>query len=164
MDWTAYRLPFFRARMEALEYEIKKIQATTPERLKGHPVVALYIAITDRMKEICANPASDSYLLGNTLGKEHRDWRRAKEGLPDRYRLFFKFFSQNKEIYFAWINDEKSLRKQGAKTDCYAIFKRLLDKGQIPSDRNSLIKQVIEYNKSQQTNASESESLKNKQD
>lgn len=143
MVWTAYRHRYFRARMEALENEIKKIQAKSPERLQGHPLVALYVAIAERVKEICVNPTSDIYWLGNTLGKEHRDWRRAKDGLPDRYRMFFKFFSQTQEIYFAWINDEKSLRKQGAKTDCYAVFKRLLDKGVIPSDRASLFTQAI---------------------
>lgn len=56
MSWTAYQHHYFRARMEALENEIRKIQAKYPGRLQGHPLVVLYVAIADRMKEIRANP------------------------------------------------------------------------------------------------------------
>lgn len=147
MSWTSYLFNELVAILLNLQAKIEVIKRKHPERLKGHPLVALYVAVSDRMKEIAANPASDRYWLGNTLGKGHRDWRRAKEGLPDRYRLFFKFFSGNKEIFFAWLNDEKTLRNDSAKSDCYAVFKRMLDKGLIPSDRASLLMQSISARK-----------------
>lgn len=45
---------------------------------------------------------------GNTLGPEHRHWRRAKIGR--RFRLFFRYDSRAKTIVFAWVNDEQTLR------------------------------------------------------
>ena len=76
------------------------------------------------MLEIANDPTSDKYLLGNTMGKEHRDWRRSKQYLPNRYRLFFKYFSKEFEIYYAWLNDENTLRKDGEKLIVIMFFNR----------------------------------------
>ena len=116
-------------------------QAVVTLQLKGnttHQSVKLYESIKRCMLEIANDPTSDKYLLGNTMGKEHRDWRRSKQYLPNRYRLFFKYFSKELEIYYAWLNDENTLRKDGAKTDCYNVFQSFLDSETISSDRENL--------------------------
>lgn len=136
--WQSFLHIHFFARLQALEAELERMRKKCPEKLKGHPLVRLYVAIIEVMRHIMADPTHEKYLLGNTLGTEHRDWRRAKEGLPPRYRLFFKFFSEHREIYFGWINDSHSLRKDGAKTDCYVVFRRMLDRSDVPSTRDEL--------------------------
>lgn len=51
-------------------------------------------------------------------------------------------FSKNsaKVIIYAWVNDTESLRTYGTKTDAYAVFRRMLDKGSPPDDWNALLK------------------------
>jgi hypothetical protein len=64
------------------------------------------------------NPDHPNFRLGKTLGAEYANWRRVKNGTPDRYRLFFRFASRPvKLIVNAWFNDEDTLRKAGSKTD-----------------------------------------------
>ena len=88
---------------------------------------------------IFIDPTLPEFVIGNTLGKEHRDWRRAKKGMPNRYRLFFKYATVNEHIVLAWFNDENTLRKAGSKTDVYEVFKKMLSRGEIPSDMQELI-------------------------
>ena len=45
-------------------------------------------------------------------------------------------------IIFAWVNDETTLRTYGSKTDAYAVFKGMLDKGDPPDDWATLLKAV----------------------
>ena len=48
---------------------------------------------------------------------QYRGWRRVKGiGLPGRTRLFYKFSARRKVIVYAWLNDAKTLRKQGDAT------------------------------------------------
>jgi toxin YhaV len=65
-----------------------------------------------------------------------------KNNLPPRYRLFFQFRSDAKTIIYAWLNDEATLRKEGAKTDVYAVFESMLAKGKPPTTWDELIKMV----------------------
>ncbi|HTO46182.1 MAG TPA: type II toxin-antitoxin system YhaV family toxin [Burkholderiales bacterium] len=37
-------------------------------------------------------------------------------------------------IVYAWLDDEATLRKAGAKTDVYVVFQRRLARGEVPSD------------------------------
>lgn len=136
--WLPFLHIHLAARLQFLEAEIKRLQEKCPDKLKGHPKVRLYVSVVEVMRQIVADPTHEKFLQGNTLGEDHRDWRRAKDGLPPRYRLFFKFFSAYKEIYFGWVNDERTLRKKGSKTDCYVIFQRMLERGSVPSARDPL--------------------------
>lgn len=122
--------------MRFLKDDIERIRKNSPQKLKGHQLVHLYTSLVDVMADVMRDPTQDKYLLGKTMGKKHRDWRRAKRG---RYRLFFKFFSKTHELFFVWLNNEKTLRKAGDKTDCYAVFRRMLDSGVVPSKREALI-------------------------
>ena len=49
--------------------------------------------------------------------------------------LIFYFLRSN-----AWLNDEATLRKAGAKTDVYAVFQRMLRRGEVPSGIEELNK------------------------
>lgn len=81
--------------------------------------------------------------MGHSLGPDCAHWRRVKRGLPQRYRLFFRFSSQSARIIvYAWLNDEATLRKAGAKTDVYAVFQRMLRRGEVPSDIKELKKRA----------------------
>ena len=72
---------------------------------------------------------------GRTTAKaEHRKhWFRAKFG-AGRLRLIFRYSTRAKIIVFAWVNDETTLRSYGARSDAYAVFRKMLDKGDPPED------------------------------
>ncbi len=113
------------------------------EKKQGHPLFKLYIAVFDVLKKIQENPERREYWLGESLGKIGKNWRRAKKRLPQRYRLFFKYFGSQRSIFAAWLNDENTLRKKGKKTDCYKIFRRMLERGDVPDDYDSLLAKSI---------------------
>jgi toxin YhaV len=98
--------------------------------------------IQKAIREICTDPQDPKYRLGKTLGRAHTKWRRAPIG--ERYRLFFRFFSKTKEIFFVWLNDESCLRKTGDQSDVYKVFKAKLRQGEFPEDRESLIQESDE--------------------
>ena len=92
-----------------------------------------------------ANPDAPEFRLGKTLGPENTHWRRVKKGMPDRYRLFFRFASSPvKVIVYVWFNDEDTLRKAGSKTDVYQTFRRMLSRGVIPRDIDELLEASAE--------------------
>ncbi|MGB3288597.1 MAG: type II toxin-antitoxin system YhaV family toxin [Burkholderiaceae bacterium] len=83
-----------------------------------------------------SDPSRNEYRQGNTLGPAYRHWRRAKIGR--RFRLFFRYDSRAKVIVFAWVNDEQTLRSAGSKSDPYAVFEKMLGRGNPPDDWNAL--------------------------
>lgn len=83
------------------------------------------------------DPARDEYRQGNTLGLAHRHWRRAKIGR--RFRLFFRYDSKAKVIVYAWVNDEQTLRSSGEQVRSYAVFEKMLGRGNPPDDWNVLV-------------------------
>jgi len=50
--------------------------------------------------------------------------------------IIFCFSSHPKIIIYLYLNDEKHLRKEGAKTDPYEKFKKLLRKGRFSHNPN----------------------------
>jgi toxin YhaV len=90
------------------------------------------------------NPNAAEFRQGNTLGVKNRQWFRAK--FHQRYRLFFRFSSTEKVIVYAWMNDERTLRKAGAKTDPYHVFCEMLEAGDPPLTMEALLKQARELN------------------
>ena len=89
------------------------------------------------LETVPTDPARDEYRQGNTLGPAHRHWRRAKIGR--RFRLFFRYDSKAKVIVYAWVNDETTLRSSGSKSDPYAVFEKMLGRGNPPDDWNALV-------------------------
>ena len=84
------------------------------------------------------DPSRADYRQGGTLGEDRKHWFRAKLG-GGRFRLFFRYSSSAKIIIYAWVNDETTLRTYGAKTDAYAVFRKMLDKGNPPDDWAALL-------------------------
>ena len=93
---------------------------------------------------IPADPSRETFRLGNTLGKKHSFWRRAK--FLQQYRIFFRYSSVSKLIVYAWVNDDDTLRAYGSKTDAYIVFKRMLESGRIPNDWDELISESKKLN------------------
>jgi toxin YhaV len=131
--WKLYRARAFREAFDALEAEVARLAADKPEALASHPKAKLLARISDLIfDDIPRDPNALVYGLGNTLGPAHRHWRRAK--FLQRFRLFFRFDSASRMIIYAWVNDENTLRKAGARSDPYAVFSRRLNDGD-PPDR-----------------------------
>jgi toxin YhaV len=98
----------------------------------------LFRALTQLILEVVpSDPGRDEYRQGNTLGQDHRHWRIAKIGR--RFRLFFRYDSRSKTIVFAWVNDEQTLRSSGSKSDPYAVFEKMLRRGNPPDNWKSLV-------------------------
>jgi len=144
--WKLYYHPLFKQLLDELEQEVVRLKEKDPQGYLSHPKCKLLAAIYNCiLKEIPKNPNDRRFLLGKTLGEKYTNWRRVKKpflpGRSGRYRLFFRFYSETKEIFYVWFNDDTTLRKAGSKTDVYAVFKKKLEKGFVPSDLSELRKQ-----------------------
>ncbi len=69
-----------------------------------------------------------------------KHWFRAK--FFQQYRLFYRFNSDAKVIVVAWVNEDKTLRAYGSKTDAFATFKGMLEDGNPPDDFDVLLKEA----------------------
>ena len=143
--WRIYYHRVFRAALDELEAAVSKLAAADPEGYKSHPKTRLLASIYRVVTQLVpANPDAPDFRLGNTLGPGNTHWRRVKKGMPDRYRLFFRFASKPvKVIVYVWFNDEDTLRKAGAKTDVYDAFRRMLARGMVPADIGELLKEAF---------------------
>lgn len=56
--------------------------------------------------------------------------------------MFYRFNSDAKVIVLAWLNDDKTLRAYGSKTDAYATFKGMLEDGNPPDNFDVLLKEA----------------------
>ena len=78
-----------------------------------------------------ADPNAPRFRLTGDL----RTFRRAKNlGMPPRYRLFWVFSERHRTIVFLYLNDESTPQKEGASTDPYEVFSRLVARGEIGVD------------------------------
>ncbi|KYZ86196.1 type II toxin-antitoxin system YhaV family toxin [Alcanivorax sp. KX64203] len=117
---------------------IERAQRNDPKGYESNANVKLFRALTQLILDVVpSDPGRDEYRQGNTLGPEHRHWRRAKIGR--RFRLFFRYDSKSKTIVYAWVNDEQTLRSSGSKSDPYTVFEKMLKKGNPPDDWESLV-------------------------
>ncbi len=143
--WSLWFAELFDARWRVLRERVKHLKATLDtQAFNAHPDVKLFAALVNIVHELVpADPNAPQFLLGNTLGSQHRGWRRVKgNGLPGRMRLFFKFSASRKVIVYAWLNDAKTLRKQGGATDVYSVFQGMLKAGNPPDSFDALMEHV----------------------
>ncbi|MGA2401172.1 MAG: type II toxin-antitoxin system YhaV family toxin [Syntrophobacteraceae bacterium] len=140
-DWNIYFFILFQRLLDELEKDVSFLKENDPEGFRSHPKFKLLAGLFKCITEyVPANPNNPRFLLGNTLGTKYNNWRRVKELLPPRYRLFFQFRSDLRDIIFAWFNDENTLRKEGSSTDVYAVFRKMLENEIMPSDFSALKK------------------------
>ena len=143
-DRGLYYFRIFKAALDELEAAVTQLALDDPRGYKTHPKTKLLASVYKSITEVVpANPDAPEYRLGKTLGAENTNWRRVKKGMPDRYRLFFRFASSPvKVIVYVWFNDEDTLHKAGAKTDVYETFKRMLARGVVPVSIRELLPQA----------------------
>lgn len=139
--WQFFYFKLFKVALDELEQAVTKLAEHDPAGYKSHPKTRLLASVYKAITQVVpTNPDHPDFRLGKTLGAEHANWRRVKKGMPDRYRLFFRFASKPvKLIVYVWFNDEDTLRKAGSKTDVYEVFKRLLSRGQVPGGIKELL-------------------------
>ncbi len=101
--------------------------------------VKLLAAVMEGIKErIAADPYACRFALSGPL----RRYGRLKGlGLPDRYRLFFRPFEAEgrRLLLILWLGFP---RKDGDRNDCYAVFSRLVQRGELPEDWESLQREL----------------------
>lgn len=141
--WRLYLSPKFDQQLQLLENQVEAFAAKDPIGCNERPVVKLLAAIHRLIFEVIPrNPNAPEFRQGNTLGVKNRQWFRAK--FHQRFRLFFRFSSKEKVIIYAWMNDERTLRKAGAKTDPYRVFREMLEAGDPPPTMEELLARARE--------------------
>jgi toxin YhaV len=136
--WKLFYYSAFQVSLDSLIKEVQRLKEEQEDTFQHHPKTKLLKRILELVEnEIPSNPGAKEYALGNTLGSLYRHWRRAK--FLGRFRLFFRYSSDEKIIIYAWVSDQKTLRKAGAKTDPYAVFRRLLIAGNPPDNWETLV-------------------------
>ena len=139
--WGLFVHPAFAETFDALVAQVARLKRLDPEGFRRHPKTKLLKRLTDLIEvEIPGDPGAPEYALGNTLGPEHRHWRRAS--FWGRFRLFFRYSSKARVIVYAWVNDETTLRKAGGRSDPYAVFDALLRKGAPPDGWDDLVSEA----------------------
>ena len=137
LGWTILAHPLFLSQIERLvlaaeaEQPAPTAEAGPNTKLLGHLLDLAF-------DKVPRDPGNPIFRHGGALGKDRRNWFRAKTG-NGRYRLFYRFQSSARIIVFAWVNDEDSLRAYGSRTDAYAVFAKMLDAGNPPDDWNELL-------------------------
>ena len=136
--WQIYVYPTFEQQLRALKDKAKSQRSTTGKNAGSGPAVKLLRTIEKLILELIpADPGAPQFRQGNTLGKENRQWFRVK--FHERYRLFFRFSTQERAIVYVWMNNEDTLRKRGSKTDAYAVFESMLESGEPPKSFDDLL-------------------------
>lgn len=136
--WTLLFHACLVEQLEKLKTAADRAEAADPSGFEANTNVKLFRALGQLIFEtVPADPAREEYRQENTLGTAYRHWRRAKIGR--RFRLFFRYDSKAKVIVFAWVNDENTLRSAGGKSDPYAVFQKMLDRGHPPNDWAALL-------------------------
>jgi toxin YhaV len=139
--WQLFYFKLFKVALDELEQAVTQLAKRKPGTYKSHPKTRLLASIYKSViQNVPADPNHFDFRLGKTLGAEYGNWRRVKKGMPDRYRLFFRFASNPiKLIVYVWFNDENTLRKAGSRTDVYETFRRMLQRGQVPKSIQELL-------------------------
>jgi toxin YhaV len=137
--WTLYAHPLFTDQLDRLTAAVEKAKRKDPKTYQSTANAKL-LAQLQRLafETIPADPARPEFRQGVTLGPSRKHWFRAKFG-GGRFRLFFRYSSSAKIIVYAWVNDSETLRTYGAKSDAYAVFKAMLDRGNPPEDWAELL-------------------------
>jgi len=139
--WNLFQFKPFAQRLATLTQDVARLAQADPVGYKQLPKTKLLASVYQSMTvTVPTNPADPVFRLAHTLGKTHGNWLRVKKGLPQRYRMFFMFASKPLAVViYAWLNDEDTLRKEGSRTDVYDVFKRMLERGDVPSTIVELI-------------------------
>jgi toxin YhaV len=136
--WRIYFVKrLFGKQRRDLQTEVRHLKKTLPaDQYLKHPQVKLYSAIMIAIKEkIPIDPYASHFALTGALKKYGRV---KKMGLPERYRLFFRALKtpEQKAIVILWLGYP---RKEGDKNDCYAVFAKMVSRGDFPENLDELL-------------------------
>ena len=140
-DWTIYALPLFLGQLETLIAQVEKARAKDLKRYKKKRATKLLAAVLKvAFEDIPSDPTRDIYRQGDTLGSDYKHWFRAK--FLQQFRLIFRYqrSADGGTIILAWVNDDDTLRAYESETDAYAIFRKMLQRGNPPDNWPSLLK------------------------
>jgi toxin YhaV len=137
--WTLLFHEAIIGQLRNLATAYERARKADPKGFRSNANVKLFAAVAKLVLEVIpADPGRPEYRQGNTLGEAYRNWFRAK--FFGRFRLFFRYDSRARIIVYAWVNDERSLRQRGGRTDPYELFRRTLAAGDPPSEWAELVK------------------------
>ena len=140
--WHIFEHAEFARQRDRLTQRVEALRKRDPDACRQSGDAKLLAAIAKLTLDIIpADPGAAQFRQGGTLGDKRKHWFRAKFG-NGRYRLFYQFNSRAKVIIYAWVNDDETRRTYGAKSDAYAVFKKMLDSGNPPDGWDELIKSV----------------------
>jgi toxin YhaV len=132
--WTFLAWPAFDERWTNLIVSAAKKRAADPAGYQASPEARMLKALTLVIRDhIARDPNAPAYRLRRDLAA----WRRVR--FFGRYRLFYRFNSAHRIVVLTWLNDEQTVRKEGAKTDPYAVFSAMLSRGDVPADWTALV-------------------------
>ncbi len=138
--WTVYAHPLFLDQLEALIAAVEKARKKDSKGYKKKRVAKLLSAVLKvAFDNIPSDPTRDVYRQGGALGDDYKHWFRAK--FLQQFRLFFRYqqSADTKIIVLAWVNDDSTLRAYESANDAYAVFKKMLDRGNPPDAWNDLV-------------------------
>lgn len=137
--WQLFAHPLFLDQLDRLAAAVERTRKKDPRGWRKSANAKLLAALRQLVFEaIPQDPTRAEYRQGGTLGDARKHWFRAKFG-NGRFRLFFRYSTSANVIIFAWVNDETTLRTYGAKSDAYAVFRKMLDKGNPPDSWEALL-------------------------
>ena len=132
-NWKLFFHPCIVEQLKKLKAATNHASAADPVGFAANANVKLYRALIHLILEIVPlDPGLDEYRQGNTIGRDYRHWRRAK--IWRRFRLFFRYDSRTRVIVCAWVNDGQTIRSADSKSDPYAVFRKMLERGRPPDD------------------------------
>lgn len=145
-EWKLYFHPIFFDQLQRYKTKADSARKKYPNDFYKKKPVKLYGAIRQLIfTEIPKDPGVPQFRQGNTLGEKHRLWFRAK--FFERYRIYYRFHNTQKIIIFGWVNDDNTLRAKGSRSDCYSVFKKMLNNKAPPTDWDELLKETEEARK-----------------
>lgn len=137
--WTIYAHPLFLDQFEAMIETVERARKKGPKEYKKKRAAKLLAAVLKvAFEDIPSDPTRDVYRQGSTLGDEYKHWFRAK--FLQRFRLFFRYQQSagSNVIILAWVNDDSTLRAYESANDAYAVFRKMLNRGNPPDDWTKL--------------------------
>ena len=132
--WTFLAWPAFDTRWLTLLRKVTDQRKAKPGAPPASTESVLLAALVRVIRDLIArDPNAPAFRLRNDLAA----WRRVR--FLGRLRLFYRFSSRHRIVVLTWLNDDKTLRKEGASTDPYTVFAAMLARGEVPADWPALV-------------------------
>ena len=115
--WMVMAHPLLLDQLERLASAVEDLARRHPDDFHPSANAKLLAALEHLIfDKVPLDPTANRYRQGGPLGASRKHWFRAKFG-NGRFRLFFRFDTRSRVIILAWVNDEKSPRPSGSRSD-----------------------------------------------